>query len=325
MPFVPSSFSFLGDAGGSGATSSYVDVYDVQGTGPFRVFSDGTVKLGTRSWPPSDSKHDEVVANLSDVPGNRDKMARVMGSDSIDYAVAHRPAPSLLPAVLTGSSYIPAAGGSTPLTGRAWFWPVVILTSASAVGGAVYYFKGTDHGKKTAAAGIKKFNKTAVGARVSKLTALANPGESPGDPDEVAADAAFQEQLTEDEALHVKDETHLGGRSASPAVAIDTADIELPSSGMSTSTMVVGGIAVVGVAALGGWLWWRSRTSMSEEAARAAVLAWAEEQPWSAGVPVRTTSAEQDGGEWLIGLQIGNDTADVRLTADGEAIFLPGA
>ncbi len=146
MRFIPSDQSY-GDAGGSGATSSYVDVFDVQGTGPFRVYSDGAVKLMStgKTWTPGSSNYDLVVANLNDVSGNGDKMSKVMGHEAHAQAVATgRPqqvaqasAPSRTPG---GVPALPATVSQAPVPvfKRVWFWPLVVLTGATAVGGAIY-------------------------------------------------------------------------------------------------------------------------------------------------------------------------------------------
>lgn len=153
--FNPSRFSTeaYGDAGGAGASTSYVDLYDVQKTGPFRVYSDGTVKLMSsgKTWSPGSSNYSLLLANLSDVPGNESKIHNVIGTVEAGQAIASgRQAQKSVSSPSSPSSLGPTqptsniSGTSTPLTQKGWFWPVIIVTSAVGIGGGIYVYRNKE-------------------------------------------------------------------------------------------------------------------------------------------------------------------------------------
>lgn len=165
MAFQPSSLSSLGDAGGSGATTS-VDVSD--GTGMFRVYSDQNVKLlsgysgAGKIWSPGSSGYNDVIFNLASYSSaNRENMNRVMGTTNVTRAlqgssavagapptvtsVPRAPAQIARPAAPVSPAYQPQKQPSTQaqpegITSQVWFWPVVGVTALAVVGGVTYYF-----------------------------------------------------------------------------------------------------------------------------------------------------------------------------------------
>jgi hypothetical protein len=150
--FQPSEFSPLGDAGGAGASTTYVDVDDGGGT-LWRVYEDKSVKglksstypsvvNQTTTWPSSS----QILSNLRAASSsNATKIDNVTGGGLSlptpwSSGGGSKPAPAALAA-------IEGPEPSVPLTDRVWFWPTVILTSTTLISGVIWYVytKKTGH------------------------------------------------------------------------------------------------------------------------------------------------------------------------------------
>lgn len=157
--FQPSQYSYLtlGDAGGAGATSGprSVTVKDVPGS-VFEVHSDGKITMGGRTIStPGAGNYDLMMANLADVPGNTEKIASVLGTTTTTASieagkVLQQSAPAQGAVAPSGKGGLegPVGGEAKALWDQIWFWPVVILGSASVLGGAIYFFRSTTTGQK---------------------------------------------------------------------------------------------------------------------------------------------------------------------------------
>lgn len=182
MPtFETSEFSppSLGDAGGAGASSSFVDVSDGGGT-TWRVYSDGSVKAIQSSTYPSvvgvlksAAESKQILANLRAVPGNASKI------DSVTGGGLSLPAPqtfgSSAPPGTSAQAVVPAgavAEESQKLWNRVWFWPAVILTSTTLVSGAIWWFYS------------RKTGRTVNDELTQLRAAMANPDDEEEDEEE---------------------------------------------------------------------------------------------------------------------------------------------
>lgn len=181
MPFQTSEFSSLGDAGGSGAPVTALDVTD--GAGIFRVFSNGNIQLTKgpypnvgQTWTPTSKGYNDVVKNLiSANPDNRPKMERVMGTTAVSKALAGSTPAAPKPIVTSAapqSTALPAPVGSgsianykpgastetTSITQEVWFWPAMAIVATGIVGGGIFaWYKWKEH-QESAVSGEDEFH-----------------------------------------------------------------------------------------------------------------------------------------------------------------------
>jgi hypothetical protein len=152
MQFQTSQYSDLGGFASANPDDfvgplNEVEVRDVPGN-MFRVNGNGIIEV--LSGPGKGSKYDAnssigktMIANLSDVPGNEEKIKSVLGSSTVDKAIAtpRLPAPPAQPsAAVPSEAAEKGAVDATPLTKRTWFWPVVILGVAGVAGAAIVFW-----------------------------------------------------------------------------------------------------------------------------------------------------------------------------------------
>lgn len=142
----------------------YVEVRDSQGTGPFRVNSDGSISLGATTWTPGAGSYAQVLANLRDVPGNASKIDSVLGSGSGSGSVSMYTAPASQTQV-SKQAVSRSTASSEPSGGFSWFWPVTLVSAAVVVGGVGYYLYATSHGQQMVRSAQPVAARTAVKAK----------------------------------------------------------------------------------------------------------------------------------------------------------------
>lgn len=148
MAFENSKYSTLTEDDYGAASTDWVEIKDVPGDS-FRVYSDGTVehvRTGT-TWAPTANvtTYNQVIANLADVPGNKEKMESVLGSGTVTTAVMSA-APYAAPAGPVDDA-MPV--GSVPLTQQWWFLPAALGGASLVLAGVSYlYVTQTESGKE---------------------------------------------------------------------------------------------------------------------------------------------------------------------------------
>lgn len=128
-----------------------IEVKDVPG-GVFQVKADGTITLMSGSyrnigqiWKPGSSSYNTLLANLSDVRGNRPRIEALLGTKKVEDAVAAR---GYTPPAAPGYTEEPKGALEGVDPAASWVLPVAVASVATLAGGLIIFFRGTEAGRK---------------------------------------------------------------------------------------------------------------------------------------------------------------------------------
>lgn len=124
-----------------------IEVFDDQGA-KFSVRSNGRIEVlsgypnvGT-IFAPGDSGYNTLVRNLATlVPGNREKIEKVLGKEKVDAAIsAAQSYFASVPVAQPGEGALPSKKEDVSLTQKPWFWPTVVITTSGVAALAIVFW-----------------------------------------------------------------------------------------------------------------------------------------------------------------------------------------